>query len=71
MQIVDLFGIGTFLMPLPWAAVLGAGVIGSCCAFPLIVTLALPPQIVSTGDVHRLDLPAEIRSRPDVRLGGF
>jgi MFS transporter, CP family, cyanate transporter len=54
MQIVGLFGIGTFLMPLPWAAVLGAAVIGLCCAFTLIVTLALPPQIVPTGDVHRL-----------------
>lgn len=54
MQIVGLFGIGTFLMALPWTAVLGAGVIGFCCAFTLIVTLALPPQMVSTGDVHRL-----------------
>jgi len=54
MQIVGLFGIVTFLMPLPWAAALGAGVIGFCCAFTLIVTLALPPQIVSAGDIHRL-----------------
>jgi MFS transporter, CP family, cyanate transporter len=53
-QIVGLFGIGTLLTSVAWAAVLGAGVIGFCCAFTLIVTLALPPQIVPAGDVHRL-----------------
>ena len=38
----------------PWLAIAGAGVIGFCCAFTLIVTLALPPQLVEAGDVHRL-----------------
>ncbi len=28
--------------------------IGFCCAFVLILTLALPPQLAPAGDVHRL-----------------
>jgi MFS transporter, CP family, cyanate transporter len=32
----------------------GAGLIGFSCAFSLIVTLALPPQIAAARDVHRL-----------------
>jgi CP family cyanate transporter-like MFS transporter len=38
----------------PWAAVLGAGTIGFCCAFTLILTLALPPILAPADDVHRL-----------------
>ena len=54
MQVLGLIGIGTFFVPQPWIAGFGAGVIGFCCAFTLIVTLALPPQIAAAGDVHRL-----------------
>jgi MFS transporter, CP family, cyanate transporter len=35
-------------------AVFAAGTIGFCCAFVLILTLALPPQLAPAGDVHRL-----------------
>lgn len=35
-------------------AILAAGIIGFCCAFTLILTLALPPQLAPAGDVHRL-----------------
>ncbi len=54
MQVLGLLGLGGFLAPQPWAAAVGAGIIGFCCAFTLIVTLALPPQIALVGDVHRL-----------------
>ena len=53
-QFVGLAGIAALLAGGPWLAVGGAGVIGFCCAFTLIVTLALPPQLVAAGDVHRL-----------------
>jgi MFS transporter, CP family, cyanate transporter len=35
-------------------AAFAAGTIGFCCAFVLILTLALPPQLATSGDVHRL-----------------
>jgi MFS transporter, CP family, cyanate transporter len=54
MQILSLIGIGALFARQPWAVALGAGMIGFCCAFTLIVTLALPPQIAPAGDVHRL-----------------
>ena len=54
MQLVGLAGIAALLAGGPWLAVGGAGLIGFCCAFTLIVTLALPPQMVAAGDVHRL-----------------
>ena len=54
MQIAGLIGIAALLAARPWLATLGAGIIGFCCAFTLIVTLALPPQLVAAGDVHRL-----------------
>jgi CP family cyanate transporter-like MFS transporter len=38
----------------PAMAALAAGTIGFCCAFVLILTLALPPQLAPAGDVHRL-----------------
>jgi CP family cyanate transporter-like MFS transporter len=38
----------------PAIAALAAGTIGFCCAFVLILTLALPPQLAPAGDVHRL-----------------
>ena len=54
MQILSLLGLAAFLAAGPWPIMLGAGIVGFCCAFSLIVTLALPPQLVPAGDVHRL-----------------
>jgi CP family cyanate transporter-like MFS transporter len=53
-QIVGLLGVAIFLIPGPWLSVIGAGVIGFCCAFTLIITLALPPRMAAAADVHRL-----------------
>jgi MFS transporter, CP family, cyanate transporter len=54
MQIVGLLGIAILLTAGPALAVIGAGVIGFCCAFTLIITLALPPRLAAAADVHRL-----------------
>jgi MFS transporter, CP family, cyanate transporter len=54
MQLVGLCGLAAFVTAQPWSVAAGAGVIGFCCAFTLIVTLALPPQIAARGDVHRM-----------------
>ena len=54
MQILGLLGVATLLFTGPWLSVFGAGVIGFCCAFTLIITLALPPQLVAAADIHRL-----------------
>jgi MFS transporter, CP family, cyanate transporter len=54
MQIVGLLGIAILLTAGPELAVIGAGVIGFCCAFTLIITLALPPRLAAAADVHRL-----------------
>lgn len=54
MQVLGLLGIAVFVAAHSPLAILGAGVIGFCSAFTLIVTLALPPQIASAGDVPRL-----------------
>jgi CP family cyanate transporter-like MFS transporter len=51
---VGLGGLAALVAAGPSLAVLGAGVVGFCCAFTLIVTLALPPQLVATRDVPRL-----------------
>jgi MFS transporter, CP family, cyanate transporter len=53
-QLVGLAGIAALLAGRPLSIIVGAGVIGFCCAFTLVVTLALPPQLVEAGDVHRL-----------------
>jgi CP family cyanate transporter-like MFS transporter len=53
-QIVGLVGAAILLIAGPWLSVIGAGVIGFCCAFTLIITLALPPRLAATADVHRL-----------------
>ena len=50
-------GGGLLLLPAgmgPAVTVLGAGIVGFACAFLLILTLALPPQIASAREVHRL-----------------
>jgi MFS transporter, CP family, cyanate transporter len=54
MQLLGLCGLAAFVAAQPWSVAAGAGVIGFCCAFTLIVTLALPPQIAAVGDVHRM-----------------
>jgi MFS transporter, CP family, cyanate transporter len=54
MQIVGLLGVAIFLTAGPGLSVIGAGVIGFCCAFTLIITLALPPRLAAAADVHRL-----------------
>lgn len=53
-QCLNLVGIAALLTGGSWVAVLGAGLIGFGCAFTLIVTLALPPQIAPAADVPRL-----------------
>ena len=53
-QFAGLLGIAALMTGLPLLSILGAGIIGFCCAFTLIVTLALPPQLVAASDVHRL-----------------
>jgi MFS transporter, CP family, cyanate transporter len=47
-------GLVGLLAAFPGVAVAAAGTIGFCCAFVLILTLALPPQLAPVGDVHRL-----------------
>ena len=54
MQIVGLLGIAILLTAGPGLGVIGAGVIGFCCAFTLIIKLALPPRLAAAADVHRL-----------------
>lgn len=54
MQLAGLGGLAALVAAGPSLAVLGAGVVGFCCAFTLIVTLALPPQLVGARDVPRL-----------------
>ena len=53
-QIVNLIGIAAVLTAGPWLTIAGTGLIGFGCAFTLIVTLALPPQITGVADVPRL-----------------
>jgi hypothetical protein len=53
-QIVNRVGILALLAAAPWLRVAGAGIIGFDCAFSLIVTLALPPQLALAADVPRL-----------------
>jgi len=54
MPIIGIFGIAGLLSARLWIAAFAAGAIGFCCAFVLILTLALPPQLAAAGDVHRL-----------------
>jgi CP family cyanate transporter-like MFS transporter len=54
MQIVGLLGLAALFTAGPWLSVAGAGIIGFCCAFTLIITLALPPRLIAAADVHRL-----------------
>ncbi len=54
MPIVAIFAVAALLDASPWVVGLAAGTIGFCCAFVLILTLALPPQLTQADDVHRL-----------------
>ncbi len=54
MQLLAVAGIAALLTAKSWSTVIGAGAVGFCCAFTLIVTLALPPQLAAPHDVHRL-----------------
>jgi MFS transporter, CP family, cyanate transporter len=54
MQIIGLFGILILLTAGPGLGVVGAGIIGFCCAFTLILSLALPPRLAAPAEVHRL-----------------
>lgn len=47
-------GLALLLLPLPWAQITGAGILGFAAAFGLILTLALPPILSDPSDVHRL-----------------
>ncbi len=49
-----LAGVGIFFAGRGWAPVAGAGIVGFCVAFILILALALPPLLAAPGDVHRL-----------------
>jgi CP family cyanate transporter-like MFS transporter len=49
-----LIGLSGLLLPLAWTSIIGAGLVGSCAAFVLILTLALPPLLTEPSDVHRL-----------------
>jgi CP family cyanate transporter-like MFS transporter len=52
--VFGLLGLAGLLVAEPVAAPVAAATIGFCCAFVLILTLALPPQLAPAGDVHRL-----------------
>jgi CP family cyanate transporter-like MFS transporter len=54
MPLLILLSLAVFLGPTPWLSVAGAGALGCFGAFVLILTLALPPLLVSTEEVHRL-----------------
>ena len=49
-----ILGLAGLLAAEPAMAALAAATIGFCCAFVLILTLALPPQLAPASDVHRL-----------------
>lgn len=51
---VALVGVAGLLAPFGPLIIGAAALIGFCCAFALILTLALPPLLVRTDDVHRL-----------------
>lgn len=49
-----LAGLGVFLLGAGRGSVLGAGLLGFCFAFILVLSLALPPLLAERDDVHRL-----------------
>ena len=54
LSLVSLGGLGMLLVPVPWAQISGAGILGFGAAFGLILTLALPPILAAADDVQRL-----------------
>ena len=53
-QCLNLIGIAALVAAGSWVPVVGAGLIGFGCAFTLIVSLALPPQMAATAEIPRL-----------------
>jgi MFS transporter, CP family, cyanate transporter len=49
-----LAGIAAFLSPLPEIIVGAAGLVGFCAGMQLTLSLALPPHLATTDDVHHL-----------------
>lgn len=47
-------GLALMLVPASSAIIMGAGFVGFCGAFQLILVLALPPLLAPAGDIHRL-----------------
>jgi CP family cyanate transporter-like MFS transporter len=47
-------GLGLFLWQHDWGLILGAGLLGFCFAFGLVLCLSLPPILSPRGAVHRL-----------------
>jgi CP family cyanate transporter-like MFS transporter len=54
MALVALASLACLLVPSGPVMIAAAGLIGFSCAFMLILTLALPPLLARTDDVHRL-----------------
>ena len=54
LPLVCFFGIAALLGASTPVIVAGAGLTGFCCSFTMILVLALPPQIASANEVHRL-----------------
>ncbi|HTW53723.1 MAG TPA: MFS transporter [Stellaceae bacterium] len=52
--LVALAGIAAFLSPLPEITVGAAGLVGFCAGMQLTLSLALPPHLATTDDVHHL-----------------
>jgi CP family cyanate transporter-like MFS transporter len=52
--LVAFFGIAALLAPSPVVIVAAAGLIGFCCGMQLILSLAMPPLLAPSGDVHHL-----------------
>jgi MFS transporter, CP family, cyanate transporter len=46
--------LGIFLLQQDWGLILGAGMLGFCCGFALVLCLSLPPTLSPRGEVHRL-----------------
>jgi MFS transporter, CP family, cyanate transporter len=49
-----LASLGIFLLQRDWGLILGAGTLGICSGFALVLCLALPPNLSPRGEVHRL-----------------
>jgi MFS transporter, CP family, cyanate transporter len=52
--LVAFLGIAALLTPYPALIVAASGVVGSCCGIQIVLSLALPPLLTGTDDVHHL-----------------